>query len=189
MNTVIASPQVPESVGLPLAEMGYVGIAGQLGSRGIGQIGSKRRLHRCAQPTPAQPATPDIICEDDPLPRFDPGTYQARCVGFAGPHWYRRYKRWKIRLDFELIHEPGRVSRFFNMGSTAEAPRAARGSDYREAWILANDGEQPARGDRMSPKIFLDKVFDVRVGDSGRGRKSSAELYSVVHDVLKVVQW
>jgi hypothetical protein len=126
------------------------------------------------------------VCEDAPYPRYKPGEYEARCVSvkvYLDP----RFKRWVARLKFELVPEGGPVFAFPNLG-TGDKPRPTRGSEYRRAWIIAN-GEQPRRRQTMSPQVFLNKIFLVRIDDTTRrhdGRNHpEAEVYSTVKEILK----
>lgn len=126
-------------------------------------------------------ATPEveIACAADPLPHIMPQVTDARCHGYEGPTFWRRYKAWRLRLDFHLLDEEVSVSCWFNFGQ-GDKPKAGRGSKYRQAWILANDGEVPRREDRLWPSAFIDKIFKVKIRDAGTNEK-----YSVVDSILE----
>lgn len=121
-----------------------------------------------------------IDCTSDELPRIMPQTTEVRCCGYAGPTLWRRFKAWRLRLDCHLLDEDVTVSCWFNLGQ-GDKPKAGRGSKYRKAWIMANDGEVPRRNDRLWPAVFLDKIFKVKIRDAGTG----LEKYSVIDDLLE----
>lgn len=121
----------------------------------------------------------EIICSADPLPHIRPQVTEARCHGYEGPTFWRRYKAWRLRLDFHLLDEEVTLSCWFNFGS-GDKPKSGRGSKYRRAWIMANDGEVPRREDRLWPSAFVDKIFKVSIRDAGNGEK-----YSVIDDILE----
>lgn len=126
------------------------------------------------------------ICEDAPFPRYKPGIYEARCVGtkvYRDP----RFKRLIARLEFRTLPDCQPVFGFLNLGGGDE-PKAGRGSEYYRAWTLAN-GTTPRKRETMSARVFKDKIFRVRIGDTTRkhdGREHSpAEVYSTVKEILK----
>ena len=129
------------------------------------------------------------VCDEEPYPRYSPGEYLVRCVG-ADTYPDPRFKSYKCRLDFRFMDREGTVSGFFHLGS-GEQPKAGRGSEYRRAWVIAN-GEQPRKRQRLSQRVFQDKVFRVRVDDTRKrydGREHpEAEVYSTVKEIL-ALEW
>ena len=129
---------------------------------------------------------PALLCEDAPYPRFTPGDYEARCVA-AKVYRDPRFRRWVARLEFRLMGgEGGVVYAFLNLGTGAKA-LVTRGSEYRRAWVIANDGIAPRKRQVMSLRAFIGKIFLVRIGDTSRrfdGRDHPAgEVYSTVKEV------
>jgi hypothetical protein len=123
-------------------------------------------------------------------PRVAKGRYSAVASRIQGPEWVRRYGRWSLMVEFELLAESKtvRVCIFFNMGSNRAQPRAGRHSRYFKAWTLAN-GYLPKRGEAMSPEVFLDgQVYEIEVSDSYRDseerQKTDAEVYSRVTEIV-----
>jgi hypothetical protein len=128
---------------------------------------------------------PDPICHDDIYPRYLAGEYQVLClraVVYKDP----RFRCWKCRLDCQFLTERQMVSGFLNLG-TGDKPNASRGSEYRRVWIMAN-GPQPRRRQALSKRIFIGKVFRVRIDDTLRkhdGREHiAAERYSTIKEFL-----
>jgi len=125
------------------------------------------------------------VCDEEPYPRYKPGEYLVRCLGgviYRDP----RFKSHKCRLDFQLLDEPVEVSAFFHLGCK-EQPVAGRGSEYRRVWVIAN-GSQPRKRQRLSLRVFKDKIFRVRIDDTRKrhdGRAHpEAEVYSTVKEIL-----
>jgi hypothetical protein len=122
--------------------------------------------------------------------RVAEGRYSAVASRFQGPEWVRRYGRWSLMVEFELLSERDsvRVCIFFNMGTNREQPKAGRHSRYFKAWTIAN-GCLPKRGQAMDPEVFLDgQVYEIEVCDSCRDseerQKTDAEVYSRVTAML-----
>lgn len=141
----------------------------------------------------ATSANDGLVWQGAEYPCISPGRYQVRGAKIHGPQWVRRYRRWSLRIEFDLVNEPGNVSMFFNLGTDPEHPKPpGRHSKYWRAWTLAN-GEPPHRGEKMTPDRFLEgQFFYVMVGyvkqrDDGQV-KDQAELYSVVTEILSV-EW
>lgn len=120
--------------------------------------------------------------------RVSPGRYDAVVTRYQGPEWVRRYRRWSLMIEFELLCESKRVCAFFNMGTNPERPHAGPQSRYFQAWVLAN-GERPHKKQKLDPSVFLDgQVFRVEVADSRADaegqQKEDALIYSRVTTVL-----
>jgi len=97
-----------------------------------------------------------------------------------------RFRCWKCRLDCQFLTEPDTVSGFLNLG-TDDKPHAGRGSEYRRVWVMANDA-QPKKRQVLSTRIFVGKVFRVRIADTERrhdGREHlETERYSTIKEFL-----
>ena len=116
-------------------------------------------------------------------PRIWPGEYSAYCA-WAGKYHDRVFKRWTCLLRFDVLHDNrinviARIPMWLSLGK-GEKPRASRRSNYLKEWAEANCGP-PARGDRLSPRIFVHRVARVEVGDTTKGPVP----YSVVKKILR----
>ena len=63
------------------------------------------------------------ICDDNPYPRYAPGTYDVLC---CRAKLYRdpRFRCWKCRLDCQFLTEPDTVSGFLISGLTINRMRS-----------------------------------------------------------------
>src|SRR5438874_1761441 len=97
-----------------------------------------------------------------------------------------RFRRWVTCLKFQLFPEGGSICAFFNLGKS-DRPRVARGSEYRRAWVIAH-GEQPRKRQGMGARVFLNKIFKVRIADVPQrhdGREHpKPEVYSTVKELI-----
>ena len=102
------------------------------------------------------------VCEHDPYPRYQPGTYELACTGAA---IYRdpKFKAWKCKLDFKMVPCGSVVSGFFHLGR-GDRPSAGRSSRYRHAWIIAA-GAAPRKRQALSSRVFKGKLFKVEIAD------------------------
>ncbi|MGC2324180.1 MAG: hypothetical protein WA463_16225 [Terriglobales bacterium] len=133
------------------------------------------------------------VCADDPSPykRIAKGEYLARCVGQHLERVRMYGNAWKLRLDFQVLDldENPVLCKFFHLGA-GERPQIGRKSQYFRAWMLAHNGQLPRRGHTMSARLFLNKLFRVRVSDVRRRWDSFDHapdaIYSTVSEILEL---
>lgn len=108
------------------------------------------------------------ICDSDPYPRYEPGDYEVRCLE-AKIYPDPRFRRLVCRLG------PG------------PKPQAGRGSKYWRAWVIAN-GEMPKKRQVLSVRVFVGKIFLVRIGDVAKrldgNEHAEFEKYSVIQEII-----
>jgi hypothetical protein len=132
---------------------------------------------------------PSLVNEEEPsvtwanYPRIKPGDYPAFC---RRAHWYWEpgFKRWSCILLFDVFREDlqaslGKIPMWLN-GGNGENPHAGRRARYLLEWVKAKGGP-PARRDRLSPRVFEERMAKVRVDDTSSG----AVRYSVVRQILE----
>jgi len=125
--------------------------------------------------------SPELEWKD--YPRIAPGEYPAYCrwakqYHDPGFHSWRCLLRWDVLSD-DLLRVLACVPLWFALGSR-EKPHASRRGKYLPAWIRAHGGP-PARGDRLSPRVFVHRLARVVVGDT-----EGPAPYSVVR---RIVEW
>jgi len=128
------------------------------------------------------------VCEHDPYPKYPSGNYLVRCfnaVIYRDP----RFRAWKCRLECHFLTEEGRVCAFLNLG-TGERPKVGRGSKYRRVWVMAN-GEQPRKRQVLSTRVFVNRIFRVRIADVQKKHTGQdhldVERYSTIQDVYECI--
>lgn len=114
--------------------------------------------------------------------RIEPGEYSAFCT-WAKSYRDGGFKRWTCLLRFEVFSGDGmrviaRVPWWLNLGDKAKPHAARRGRYFRE-WGRANGGP-PARGDRLSPRVFVRRMARVAIADT-----NAEAPYSVVREVIE----
>ncbi len=147
-----------------------------------------------ATATAANPfAAPDIdgpISEDAPYPRYEPGIYEAWCVK---SRIYRNpmLRAWKCDLEFRFGEDDQNVVYSFLHLGNGQEPKAGRQSQYRRAWIIANDGVQPTKRQVLSKRLFVGKRFRVRIADtvkrSNGSQLGAGEIYSTVREIIEKI--
>lgn len=135
-----------------------------------------------AGPVRKRRADSDVIEWND-YPRIAPGEYRAYCK------WGKQYRdpglhRWTCLLRWDALTEDllrvvACVPQWFPLGDR-DKPRASRRGKYLPEWIRAKGGP-PARGDRLSPNVFVHRMARVEIGDT----KGPAP-YSVVR---RIIEW
>jgi hypothetical protein len=129
-------------------------------------------------------AEPEIEWRDYPL--IQSREYPAYC------RWAKRYRdpafrrwtcllRWDVLTD-DLLTVIASVPMWLSLGSR-EGPWASRRGNYLKEWVRANGGP-PKRGDRVSPRVFTQRMARVEVGDTNP--EKSPVPYSVVR---RIVSW
>jgi hypothetical protein len=127
---------------------------------------------------------PEIGWRDYPL--IQSREYPAYC------RWAKRYRdpafrrwtcllRWDVLTD-DLLTVIASVPMWFSLGSRV-GPWASRRGNYLKEWVRANGGP-PRRGDRVSPRVFTQRMARVEVGDTNP--EKSPVPYSVVR---RIVSW
>ncbi len=101
-----------------------------------------------------------------------------------------QWGRDKIFLWFVMMTPGEWVNNSFFMACTVPPKyRWTASSKYWRTWVLAN-GNRPSRWDRLSPAVFKDKVFRVRMRKVVKNAKqialTPAQQYSVVDELLEV---
>jgi hypothetical protein len=135
---------------------------------------------------------PDPICHEDPYPRYPEGEYEVIVMAVkVYPHPSFRGKgrdgvvrpTWKIRLDCRRASDQAPVSGFLNLGNEA-TPDPRPGSDFRRVWIMAN-GIAPRKRQVMTRRVFVGKVFRVRIGDTRTDRRGREHPEGAVYSTIK----
>jgi len=100
----------------------------------------------------------DIVCAEDRRPRVADGEFEAVCTRYDLGHYG---KIPKLYLIFSLINRPYEDVELFMSFNMPFNGRVPRGSRYYKTWAKVN-GKLPSRNAKMSPRLFLNKVFRVR---------------------------
>lgn len=126
------------------------------------------------------------VSEESPYPRLEPGIYDAACTS-AGIYRDPRFHAWKCRLEFSVLPGAERVFGFLHLGNGQKA-RAGRSSEYWRAWVIAN-GNQPRKRQVLTPRVFMGKIFEVKISDVVRrfdGRDHPpGTAYSVIRQIVR----
>jgi len=127
-------------------------------------------------------------CNPDIPPRLQPGEYE---VAFL-----RAEKKWlwngeKVFLWFQIItlgKHPG--EKLYMACNVAPKGKWRASFKFYRAWVIA-EVRKPDRCDRMSTKVFKNKLFRVRVATvekTSKGTKRIPELqYSVIDEIIERV--
>jgi len=116
-------------------------------------------------------------------PRIAPGHYRAYCK-LAKHYWDPGFNRWVCLLRWDVLTDDlfrviACVPQWISLG-TCERPRASRRGKYIPEWVRANGGP-PARRDRLSPRVFVNRMARVEIGDT-----EGPAPYSVVR---RIIDW
>lgn len=95
----------------------------------------------------------------DPFPLIPEGEYEAACV----KHEHSRYlaKEKRLYLHYQIISGEFEATKLFQ-AFNYNYKSFSRASKYYVEWSLANKA-LPRRRDKMSPRVFLNKAFKVKV--------------------------
>ena len=133
----------------------------------------------------------DFICDDDYKPLIQDGKYEAQCVGYNTNFCLGKAR--KLFLIFRILaegeHYDKNLFMAFNMPYNG---RIKTGSKYYKTWCMVNGWQRPSRNAKMSPRLFLKKIYKVKtrtVKPLYNGKKEMPEQfwYSVVDEIIGVI--
>jgi len=131
----------------------------------------------------------DFVCDADYRVHLPDGKYVVQCVKYDASFVLGKAK--KLFLHFRIIdgeHQGQMIFMAFNM---AYNERIKQGSKYYKCWTFVNGWRKPSRNAKMSPRLFLNKVFQVKTRTvrplhNGKEMPDSFH-YSVVDSILEVM--
>lgn len=126
----------------------------------------------------------------DNWPLLPDGTYEVQCERYDNSFVLGKAK--KLFLHFKII-QMGEYNgeKLFMAFNVPYNGKFSRGSKYFTAWSQVNDWKPPSRNAKMSPRIFVKKIFKVKtrtVKPMHNGKKTPSSMwYSVVDSIIEVV--
>jgi hypothetical protein len=129
------------------------------------------------------------VADDDPRALVPPGRYSLYCIA-AERIFYAVYRRAAVVLSLRIFagpHEGTLLRRFYNVPADA---KIRLGSHYWREWVIANQGVQPHRRERMAMRKFVNKLFTgevVTVGVSWDGSALASAAYSKVARLIELL--
>ena len=132
----------------------------------------------------------DLVCDDNYHALLDDGIYDAQCIKFDNSFVLRKAR--KLFLHFSVVDE-GRYhgKRLFMAFNLPFDFRVKSGSKYYKTWVMVNGWMRPSKNARMSPRLFLNKIFKIktRVVKPKHHDKLMPETfwYSVVDEIIQVI--
>lgn len=135
-----------------------------------------------ADPARKHRAEPEIEWRQYPL--IQAREYPAYCR-WAKQYRDRGFRRWTCLLRWDVLSDDlltviASLPMWLPLGNR-EKPQASRRGKYLQEWVRANGGP-PARGGRLSPRIFTQRMARVEVGETDPNK--SPVPYSVVRKIL-----
>ena len=130
-----------------------------------------------------------FVCKDNPRPLIPEGIYEAVCIGHESGFCFGKCR--KLFLTFKIItpglHAGTELFMAFNMAFNGRIPT---GSKYYKTWCLANNWQKPTRNVIMSPRIFKNKAFAVKV-KTAKPKHNGVAMpqdfhYSIIEQILNV---
>lgn len=132
---------------------------------------------------------PEFVCADDPKPLIPNGTYEAQCIKYDSKFVLGKTR--KTFLTFKIYigeHEGKEIFMAFNMPYNG---KIKSGSKYYKTWVMVNEWQNPSRNTKMSPRLFLNKVYKIKtrtVKPPYHGKEMPENhWYSVVDYIVEVL--
>jgi hypothetical protein len=130
----------------------------------------------------------DYVCAEERA-RLPDRIYTAQCVKYDDSFCLGKAR--KLFLHFKVLegeHAGAKLFMAFNMRYDKEV---RPGSKYYKTWVMVNGWSKPSRNAKMSPRLFLKKVYQIRtrtVRPQHNGRDMPEVFwYSVVDEIVKVL--
>jgi hypothetical protein len=132
----------------------------------------------------------DIVCGNDYWIRIPDGTYEAQCINYDEKFVLGKSR--KLFLNFKITgcgkHYGKEIFAAFNMRYDR---RIRTGSKYYKTWCMANGWKKPSRNAKMSPRLFINKVYKIKtrtVKPLYNGKPMPDDyFYSIVDEILEVI--
>lgn len=129
----------------------------------------------------------DAPIADEFPPRIDPGEYDAVCYRTEVAKCFGKEDR--IFIRFRLTGGKYDGTSLFMACPFHPKGKLTHNHKFYRQWVLAN-GALPRRGERLSRKVFLHKMFTILVRDTRRKHSHGKPLdeilqYSVVDSILR----
>ena len=132
----------------------------------------------------------EITYSDRYRERMPDAKYEAQCISHN--FGYIAGKHRKLFMIYKIA-SPGpyhgkEIMKIYNMPISS---RVSMGSNYYKDWLFVNGNHKPSRQDRLSPKIFHNKVLIIKTRTSKPKHNNGQEMpegcwYSVVDYISEV---
>ena len=125
----------------------------------------------------------------DTKSRIPDREYEAQCIKWEeGPRPFK-----KLYLNFKIT-EPGEYNGlmlFKPYNPPKDGKSWKQGSNFYKDWVWVNNWHPPSKNPRMSPRIFVNKIFKVRTRTT-KPKRDGKEMpeqfwYSLVDSLVEVV--
>ena len=121
----------------------------------------------------------EFICAENYRPLIPNGVYEVQCFKYDSS--FQLAKTRKLFLHFRIIEQGSyfqkRIFMAFNMPDTK---KIRTGSKYYKTWCMVNGWKKPSKNAKMSPRLFLNKVYKVKtrtVEPRHHGKKMPKEFW------------
>lgn len=85
----------------------------------------------------------------------------TQCTGYDNKFVFGKAR--KLFLNFLILtegkHQGKKIFQAFNMPYNG---RIKTGSKYYKTWVMVNNWQRPSRNAKMSPRLFLNKIFTIK---------------------------
>jgi hypothetical protein len=130
----------------------------------------------------------EYVCDDDYKPLIPNGTYTVQCINYDNKFCLGKSR--KLFLTFKILegeHQGKKIFQAFNMPYNG---RIRTGSKYFKTWCMVNNWQNPSRNAKMSPRIFLNKIYTVKTRTvkplHDKREMPECFFYSVVDEIKSV---
>jgi len=131
----------------------------------------------------------ELVCSDDYRPLIPNGIYEAQCIKYDDG--FALGKTRKMFLTFKILLGEHQGKQIFQAFNVPYDKRMKTGSKYYKTWCMVNGWNQPSRNAKMSPRLFINKIFKIKtrtVKPLHNGKEMPESFrYSVVDAILEVV--
>ena len=132
----------------------------------------------------------EFVCQENYWPLIPDGKYEAICKKYDDKFCFGKAR--KVFLTFQIT-SPGKFNgvELFMVFNMPLKGRLKRGSRYYKTWVMLNGWKHPSRNTKMTPRIFLNKVYEVETATvkpkHNGGETPAALYYSKVENILYVL--
>ena len=129
------------------------------------------------------------VCGPDNKVLLPNGRYEVQCIKYDDKFFLGKTQ--KLFLNFRVIIGEFEGSEIFMAFNMPFDKKIKTGSKYYKTWCMVNKWQKPSRNAKMSPRLFLNKVYKVKtrtVRPLHNGNPMPEQFwYSVIDEILEVI--
>jgi len=134
----------------------------------------------------------DLVFKDEYKPLIPNGKYEVQCIRYDQNFLLGKAR--KLFLHFRILENGEHYGKdIFMAFNIPYDKKIKQGSKYFKTWVQVNGWRKPSRNSKLSPRLFLNKIYKVKTRTVKPKQPNGKEMhkefwYSVVDYIDEVIQ-